>query len=224
MAEQQSKEIYRRFVDEVINGGNTDAVEDLFSADYVDHSRPPDAPEGLEGVKAIPRMFRGAFPDVTFTIEDMIEEGDIGAGEPNLEANKALIRRYVEEMFNRHDLTGLEEMLAPDYVYHVIGQDIRGVEGYKGTVYPLFEAFPDVENVIQDEVAEGDRVAIRWRAHGTHEGEFMGVPATGRKVELAGITIERIVSDQRVEGWGVPDMVGLMQQLGAVPGGAPVRS
>src|SRR6266511_1972371 len=79
MAEQQSKEIYRRFVDEVINGGNTDAVEDLFSADYVDHSRPPDAPEGLEGVKAIPRMFRGAFPDVTFTIEDMIEEGDIVA-------------------------------------------------------------------------------------------------------------------------------------------------
>jgi len=300
MAEQENKQIYSRFVEEVINGGNLDAVDELFSRDYVDHSAPPGAPEGLDGVKAIPQMFRGAFPDVHFTIEDMVAERDIVAtrvtgrgthegeffgvaptgmhatwasmgffrvadgtivehwGAPDLlsllqqlgaipapptegaaappseqpvarsgdgatsegpadpEGGKAVIRNYVEKMFNRHDLTGLGETLAPDYVYHVLGQDIQGLEGYEGTVYPLFEAFPDVENVIEDIVAEGDRVAIRWRAHGTHEGEFFGIPPTGKRVELTGITIERIAGGKRLEGWGVPDMLGLMQQLGAV--------
>lgn len=75
-SESPARAVYRRFVEEVINGGNVDVVPELFSPEYVDHSAPPGAPPGLEGVKAVPKMFRGAFPDVHFTIQTMLEEGD----------------------------------------------------------------------------------------------------------------------------------------------------
>lgn len=76
MSIEDNMAVYRRFVDEVINKGNLDPIPELYAPDYVDHSRPPGAPEGLDGVRAIPTMFRGAFPDVHFTIEKMIGEGD----------------------------------------------------------------------------------------------------------------------------------------------------
>jgi predicted ester cyclase len=296
-ATSENKEVYRRFVEEVINGGSIRVIPELFSPDYVDHSAPPGASsEGsvYDQIAQVPKMFRGAFPDVHFAIEDMVEEGDwvatrvtgsgtnqgplMGAppsgrkavwasmgffrvadgkiaehwgspdllslltqigvipggsgtpaeipppmaapphGEPNPAANKAVERSYVENMFNKHDLTGLENMLDPNYVYHAMGLHITGVEGYKSTVYPLFKAFPDVENNIQQLIGEGDLVATRWSAHGTHNGEFMGIAPTGRQVALTGMTIERIVDGKRIEGWGVPDMVGLMAQLGVGPG------
>ncbi|MEO8397150.1 MAG: ester cyclase, partial [Chloroflexota bacterium] len=79
MAESQKKQIYRRFVDEVINKGNVSIIPELYHPDYVDHSAPPGAPQGVsvfDQVAAIPKMFRGAFPDVHFVIEDMVEDGD----------------------------------------------------------------------------------------------------------------------------------------------------
>ena len=139
-----------------------------------------------------------------------------GAIDP--EAGKRLMHHYVDDMFNKHDLTGLDGMLAEGYVYRAMGMEIKGLDGYKTTVEPLFAAFPDVHNTTDEIIAEGDLVATRWHANGTHLGTFMGIPPTGKAVQLGGMTIERIVGGQRIEGWGVPDMLGLMGQLGVGPG------
>lgn len=79
MSTEENKAVYQRFVEEVINGGNSDIVEELFAPDYVDHNAPPGAPPGLDAVRMVPKMFRGAFPDVHFTIERMVAEGDLVA-------------------------------------------------------------------------------------------------------------------------------------------------
>jgi predicted ester cyclase len=97
--------------------------------------------------------------------------------------------------------------------------EIYGIEGYDQTVYPLWAGFPDAHNTILHMVAEDDRVATLWTATGTHRGEFFGFPPTGRSIEIYGITIERVRGGRRLEGWGSPDMLGLMQQIGAAPGG-----
>ncbi|HEY7591191.1 MAG TPA: ester cyclase [Candidatus Limnocylindrales bacterium] len=294
----ENKATYRRFVEEVINEGRSDVVDELFSPAYVDHNRPPGAPEGLDGVRAIPKMFRGAFPDVHFTIEQMVAEGDLVAtlvtgrgthqgpfmgiaptgrqatwasmgffrvaggrivehwGSPDLltlliqlgaipapgggqpagpptepavaparppgakvdpEEGKRILRHHVEDVFNRHDLSELDDWLAPGYIYRAMGMEIRGLDGYKSTVEPLFVAFPDVRNTIEQLIAEDDLVATRWRARGTHLGPFMGIQPTGKPVELTGMTIERIAGGKRLEGWGVPDMLTLMGQIGVGP-------
>ena len=98
------------------------------------------------------------------------------------------------------------------------GDGDQGVDGYKSTVEPLFVAFPDVANTTEEIIAEGDLVATRWSAKGTHLGPFMGIPATGKRRPLTGMTIERVAGGKRVEGWGVPDMLGLLGQLGVGPG------
>ncbi len=78
-------------------------------------------------------------------------------------------------------------------------------------------AFPDTQFVIDEQIAEGDRVMTRWTAHGTHKGEFPGIPVTGRKAEVSGVQVDRFVNGKIVETWSVFDQLGLMQQLGAVP-------
>ena len=79
MSAEVNKALYRRFVEEVINEGNVDLVDDLFSPDYVDHNLPPGAPPGLEAIRTVPALFRGGFPDVHFTIESMVADGDRAA-------------------------------------------------------------------------------------------------------------------------------------------------
>lgn len=79
MGSEENKAVYRRFVEEVINGGDISIVEELFDADYNDHNAPPGAPPGLDAVRMVPAMFRGAFPDLHFTIDQMVSEGDIVA-------------------------------------------------------------------------------------------------------------------------------------------------
>jgi steroid delta-isomerase-like uncharacterized protein len=137
-SEDEKKIVYRRFVEEVINGGNVDLVPELFSEQYVDHSAPPRSPGGLEGVKMIPMIFRGAFPDLHFEIEEMVAEGDI--------------------------------------------------------------------------------VATRVTGSGTNDGPFMGMPPTGRHATWASMGFFRVADGKIAEHWGVPDLLGLLTQLGAIPG------
>src|SRR5262249_45864462 len=127
------------------------------------------------------------------------------------------------DAFNTHDLGQLDGSFADDYVYHAMGRDIPGIDGYKATLAPVFDAFPDITNTIDAIVAEGDLVAIRWTGRGPHSGHFMGVAPTGRPIELSGITVERIVDGKRIEGWAVPNLLPLLQQIGAIPapGGPP---
>jgi steroid delta-isomerase-like uncharacterized protein len=137
MSAKENKTLVRRFVDEVQSQGNVDAIEEFCSPEFVNHSTPPGLPPDREGIKIVTAMFREAFPDSYFTVEDML--------------------------------------------------------------------------------AERDKVATRKTFHGTHRGEFMGTPPTGRQVSTGLIDIVRISEGQVVEHWSMGDNLGMMQQLGIVP-------
>lgn len=137
MSPEDNKALVRRFVDEVQSKGNTDLIDEICSPEFVNHSAPPGLPADLEGIKILTTMFKGAFPDSYFTVEDMI--------------------------------------------------------------------------------AEGDKVVTRKTFHGTHEGEFMGIPPSGRPVNVSLIDVVRISDGRVVEHWSVGDNLGMMQQLGVIP-------
>ena len=137
MSPEDNKALVRRFVDEVQSGGNTDLIDEICSPEFVNHSAPPGLPADREGIRILTTMFKGAFPDSYFTVEDMI--------------------------------------------------------------------------------AEGDKVVTRKTFHGTHEGEFMGIPPSGRPVNVSLIDVVRISDGRVVEHWSVGDNLGMMQQLGVIP-------
>src|SRR4028118_178354 len=134
---EDNKALVRRFVDEVQSAGNIDLIDEICSSEFVNHSTPPGTPPDCQGIKILTAMFRGAFPDSYFTVEDM--------------------------------------------------------------------------------VAEGDKVVTRKTFHGTHEGEFMGIPPSGRSVSMGLIDIVRISEGRVVEHWSEGDSLGMMQQLGVIP-------
>jgi steroid delta-isomerase-like uncharacterized protein len=136
------------------------------------------------------------------------------------EQNKAVVRQLVEEVFNRGNVASIDAYLAPDFVEREeLPPGIpRDREGVKALTAMLHGAFPDFQATIDDIVAEGDRVVVRQTWSGTHQGEFMGVPPTGRRVSFGVIDILRMADGKCVEHWGQMDSMGLMQQLGAVPG------
>jgi predicted ester cyclase len=139
VSDEDNKVLVRRFVDEVQSAGNIDLIDEICSPEFVNHSAPPGIPADCEGIKIVTAMFRRAFPDSYFTVEDM--------------------------------------------------------------------------------VAEGDKVATRKTFHGTHEGEFMGIPPSGRSVSMGLMDIVRIFEGRVVEHWSMGDTLGMMQQLGVIPSG-----
>jgi steroid delta-isomerase-like uncharacterized protein len=135
------------------------------------------------------------------------------------EENKAVARREVEEIFAQGNLDAAEEIYAPDVVGHdPASGEIRGIEGAKQFAAKFRQAFPDLQPTIEDMVAEGDKVVIRYTARGTHQGETEDFgPPTGNRVEIAGISILRFAEGKIGEEWVNYDALGLMQQLGLVP-------
>jgi steroid delta-isomerase-like uncharacterized protein len=135
------------------------------------------------------------------------------------EQNKAVVRQMVEEVFNRGDTSLVDKFLAPDFVEHEeLPPGIpRNREGVKQLTAMFRGAFPDFKATIDDLIAEGDKVVIRQTWSGTHKGEFMGIPPTGKRVSFGVIDIIRVAGDKFVEHWGQMDSMGMMQQLGAVP-------
>ena len=137
------------------------------------------------------------------------------------EENKALVRREIEELFNHTgDLDVAEEVYAPDFVGHdsTLPEDLNGVEAAREFAASFRSAFPDLTCTIEDQLAEGDKVVTRWRASGTHEGETEDLgPSTGNRMEITGISIERISEGKVVESWDSYDAMGMMQQLGHIP-------
>jgi steroid delta-isomerase-like uncharacterized protein len=129
------------------------------------------------------------------------------------------VRRFFEEVFNRHDQAAASELISADFVaYHpAFPEGIRGPEGIMQTTYMFRAGFPDLRYEPQDLVAEGDRVAVRWTAHGTHSGPFMGVPPSGKQATITGLDIFRVSGNQLVEAWVNSDFLGLMQQIGGIP-------
>jgi steroid delta-isomerase-like uncharacterized protein len=134
------------------------------------------------------------------------------------EANKAFIRRLVEEVQNRHNVDAIDEFIAPSFVNYDPLPGLPGtLEGAKQLHRMLFAAFPDLKMTIHDQAAEGDKVWTRKTGTGTHQGEFFGIPATGKRVSWNIIDIMTIRNGKVTEHWVVADVMSLMQQLGAVP-------
>jgi len=127
--------------------------------------------------------------------------------------NKALIRLYVEECIGKNDMSLMDKLLAGNYVWHAPSGDLS-LQAYKQFQPSVLAAFPDGYWTIEDMIAEGDRVAWRFTFCGTHRGEFMGFPATGRQFRLAGLVISRIAEGKIAEEWEIFDGADMARQLG----------
>lgn len=134
------------------------------------------------------------------------------------EENKALGRRWTEEVWNKGNLAAMDELLAANFVFHWAPPGVpTNAEGYKQVVTMFRSAFQEMKISIEDMIAEGDKVATRWTGRSTHKGDFMGIPATGKQVTTTGITINRVEGGKITEEWNEMDMMGMMQQLGVFP-------
>jgi steroid delta-isomerase-like uncharacterized protein len=133
--------------------------------------------------------------------------------------NKQIARRLVEEIWSNRNLAAIDELLSPDYIGHDPTQPepIRGPAGFREWVGVYLEAFPDGRVTIDEQIAEGDRVATRWTGRGTQTGELMGIAPTGKQVTVSGLTLSRFTGGKIVEEWEIYDALGMLVQLGAVP-------
>ena len=133
------------------------------------------------------------------------------------ERNEAAIRRFWEEVFNGRNLGLIDDLFLPDYVYHGgAGQEVRGPDGLKAFLRVYLDAFSDMRVKIEDIFSQGDRVVSRATCRGTHKGALMGIPPTGKQVEVTVICVNRFVGDKIAEDWELVDLLGMMQQLGVV--------
>jgi steroid delta-isomerase-like uncharacterized protein len=130
----------------------------------------------------------------------------------------AVAREWASAAWNQHDLDAAAALLAPDWVGHFAGLgDVYGHDGFKRVAREFLQAFPDMHIFVDDAVADGDKVVRRVSWSATHTGTFLGVPPSGRCVNASEMVILRILHGKIAELWDVADLLGLLQQLGAVP-------
>jgi predicted ester cyclase len=132
------------------------------------------------------------------------------------EDNKAIVRRFFAE-YDRGNLDGAEEILATDFVNHQADNTVQNREEFKQLGSVFLKAFPNLQETIEDQVAEGDKVATRLIFSGIQSGELMGIPPTGKRVTFTSLTIDRLVDGKIAERWHLFDTLGMMQQLGVIP-------
>ena len=283
-ANEDRKELVRRFFDEVWNDGNFDFMDEVYAKDFALHALWQNTAIGgsgdgdVETAKTAIRGWRGGFPDLHVTIEEQVVEGDVVTsrhvasgtndrpfrGIPPTgkvgsmsgmtmtrivdgkitdawtmwdvvglmrqlgvipdpaqgERNKAIVRRFYQELWNEGRMEVADELFHADFVGHAPGapEDTRGPEGVKILVEAWRTAAPDLRVEIESQHAEGDRVATRFTCTGTQTGPLLGIPPTGRRASMAGIAITHVRDGKVVSDWGEFDLLGLMQQLGVAPG------
>ena len=132
------------------------------------------------------------------------------------DSNKAMMRRWFEEVWNKGRVDAIDEMLSPQGVAHGLGPDLHGPAQFKPFHAMFRAAFPDMKIQITKALGEGDLATVHWTATGTHRGDSLGFPATGRQVQFTGISTCRFDDKQIVEGWNNFDQLGLFVQLGVV--------
>jgi steroid delta-isomerase-like uncharacterized protein len=133
--------------------------------------------------------------------------------------NKALVRRFVDEIFVRGNADAVDELLAPEFTSHTFPSTGDGRADMRSAIHRVHGALSDVSFRVDDLVAEGDLVAARLTASATQTGELMGMPASGKRYEIGEIHMFRIRDGRAVEHWHHHDALGMMRQLGAMPGG-----
>lgn len=136
--------------------------------------------------------------------------------------NKAVVRRYFDELFNKHNLSVIDEVFSHNYINNQhydpnAGDVIRGREAWKEVAKLFFAGFPDQRSKLEDIIAEGDKVVYRWKTEGTHQGPFLGIAPTNKKISIGGITIDRVENGKVVETWTSWDTLTLLKQLGVAP-------
>jgi steroid delta-isomerase-like uncharacterized protein len=135
---------------------------------------------------------------------------------------RTVVDRWFEEVWNQGREETVDELFAADAVAHGLGEggtDARGPAEFKIFLRNMRSALPDVHVQVMDTIVEGENVAIRLLLTGTHRGDSLGIPASGRAVTVPAITMARLSNGQLVEGWNVWDQLGFLQQIGAVPSG-----
>lgn len=161
----------------------------------------PTAPSAYEGAAS------GAHESITKGAAAMIAED-----------NKVLTRRFYDEVFNQKNLAAIDEFLAPDQVDHTLPPNLpANTTGTKQAIGWFLRAFPDLHITIDDLIADGDKVAVRFTSRGTQRGRFWGLPPTGRSVTISSYLIARIAHGKIVEQWGLDDQLGMLGQLGVIP-------
>jgi steroid delta-isomerase-like uncharacterized protein len=135
------------------------------------------------------------------------------------EDNKAVIRRLFEEVWNKGNFALIDEIVAPNFTNHdpATPDFGRGPEAYQQLATCYRTAFPNLQFTLEEIVAEGDKVAVRYTSRGTHQSELSGIAATGKQVKVTGTFISRLADGKVEESWVNWDALGLLQQLGAVP-------
>lgn len=132
--------------------------------------------------------------------------------------NKTFMTHFIEEVINNKNLDAVNHLVAADFMEHVPfpGQG-PGREGLKFVLDSMFTGFPDMNWTVQEQVAEGEKVVTRFTWTGTHQGEFMGIPPTNKKVEVWGVVIDVVKNNLFAESRIIMDNIGLLQQLGVMP-------
>jgi steroid delta-isomerase-like uncharacterized protein len=133
--------------------------------------------------------------------------------------NKAIIRRLYEEVWNKRKIELIKEIISPSHALqgpNFFGSSV-GPEAYKRQVLLFIAGYPDLQFTIEDTVAEKDKVVAFWTITGTHKGDYMGVPATNRKVSVDGVTIHHLAGGKIMDSYSNWDALGMMQQLGVIP-------
>ena len=133
--------------------------------------------------------------------------------------NKAIVRRLYEEVWNKRRLDAVDHLISPSHALNdpIVSGSQTGPELYKRRVVEFTASFPDLRFTIEDMIAEKGKVVVSWIFSGTHQGDFMGIPASGRKVSVEGITIHYVTNGKILDSYARWDALGVMRQLGDVP-------
>lgn len=276
MSTETNKELVRTYFAEVWSKGDPAAFDRMLTADFRDHdpSMPPEMTTGIGGNREAVKMFRGAFPDLKFTVDELVAEGDrvvarftgvgthkgdlmglaptgkkisvtgtstsrikqdkIAESWTNWDAagmaqqiggpasaesaqNIASVRRLIDEAYNKGNVAVIDELVGASYVRHdTSAPGVKGPAGLRQLALGYRTAFPDIKFVVDDAAAQGNTVYVRYTITGTHRGEFRGIPATGKRFSITGMTSVRCESGKLMESWHNLDFLGLVTQLGIV--------
>jgi steroid delta-isomerase-like uncharacterized protein len=140
-----------------------------------------------------------------------------------VEAQKALVRRFIDDVFLKGDFAAVDDLMTDDFVSHTSGPGASGKDGMKQAITRVSAGLSDASMKIEDMIAEDDRVAVRLTGHAVQSGEFMGMPPSGKAYTIGEIHIFRVRDGKVAEHWHQADFLGMMRQLGALPevGGKP---
>jgi steroid delta-isomerase-like uncharacterized protein len=138
------------------------------------------------------------------------------------QANEEVVRTFFEQVLSQGNMDLIDDLFAPEFVLHTSAdpsQDVQGLEGVMGFVMGLRTAFPDIVYTVEELISEGDSVVVRWHNQGTQQGDYLGIPATGKTVAIGGGNLFHFQGGKLVEEWGFPDSLSILIQLGVIPGG-----